>query len=143
MSDVTPSLNELRERAMFGTSFDATAASCVASKFQAIDALVARAEQAEANERHLRNLHDWREKERDEARARADRLEKALREYAAEQPCPDCDGTRTVFDGGHYENCDCLRCATGFISTDSAWDGGIRARAALARDATPTEEATT
>ncbi len=65
------------------------------------------------------------------AEAERDRLAEALHLYAKEIPCPDCDGTKIVFTDSGVK--DCPWCgATGFISSDEAWDGGRRARAALA-----------
>jgi hypothetical protein len=66
-------------------------------------------------------------------KAEVERIEAALREYAREESCPDCDGTGDVLVDGKYERCDWCG-GTGFVSTEDAWDDGTRARAALRRD---------
>ena len=68
--------------------------------------------------------------------ARCERAENALRAYAKESTCPDCDGTRTVMGESKYKDCGWCG-ATGFISADDAWDEGNRARSVLAEAAQP------
>lgn len=57
----------------------------------------------------------------------------ALRQYGKEESCPDCDGTRTVFEEDGTVS-DCGWCGmTGFVPAENAWDQGLRARDLLAR----------
>jgi hypothetical protein len=93
----------------------------------ALSELVALASRADCAEKDYAAMFD----QAAAAQARADRLDAALREYAAEEVCPDCGGDGEVRVDGGYERC--VWCAgTGFVSKEGAMDGGVRARAALA-----------